>query len=417
VHSATGLTVSAQFVIFTHLQVKVLADNLGELRVRLLARAVRVDKDGQGLGDTNGVRELHQDTSRKTSCDEGLGNPARSVGGGPVDLGEVLSAESTTTAGSPASVGVNDNLSACDTGVTLGTADHETTRGLDVVDGLVIEEVGGDDLLDDLFENLLPEVLGGNLLSVLSGDDDSIDTQGCNSAPLLLVLDSDLSLGVWAEPSAGAIAAGGRHGKVELVSEHEGEGHELGGLVGCVAEHDTLITSSVVFEVSVVKTLGNVRRLLLNCDKDVAGLVVKALLARVVSNVLDSITNDLLVVNLGLCGNLTKDHDHARLGCSFAGNFGVGVLSEAGIEDGIRDLVTDLVRVAFSDRFAVRKRALSCQSKLGTSDQGSLKHVALHARGEEEVTLRESGSGTVCRDHLDELDERVECGMKKEGCL
>jgi hypothetical protein len=54
--------------------------------------------------------------------------------------------------------------------------------------------------------------------------------------------------------------------------------------------------------------------LLLNGDEHVAGLVVKALLAGIVANLLDGVADDGLVVNHGAGGNLAKDQDHAGLG-------------------------------------------------------------------------------------------------------
>ncbi len=88
--------------------------------------------------------------------------------------------------GTPATVGVDDDLAAGETGVTLGTADDEASRGLDVVDGVVVEQVGGDDLLDDLLHDLGAEVLGGDLLGVLGGDDDGVDTEGTVAPPSFL---------------------------------------------------------------------------------------------------------------------------------------------------------------------------------------------------------------------------------------
>lgn len=84
-----------------------------------------------------------------------------------------------------------------------------------------------------------------------------------------------------------------------------------------------------------METLGDVGRLLLNGNKDVAGLVVETLVGAVVTNVLDGLTDDLLVVEAGLGGDLTEDHDHTGLGGSLASNLGEGVLLQAGIEDGI----------------------------------------------------------------------------------
>jgi hypothetical protein len=65
----------------------------------------------------------------------------------------------------------------------------------------------------------------------------------------------------------------------------------------------------MVLKVSVVKTLGDIGRLLLDGDENVASLVVESLLRRVVADALDRVTNDLLVVERGLGRNLSKDHD------------------------------------------------------------------------------------------------------------
>ena len=47
----------------TRPKIPVLADNLDKLQVRLLARAVSIDEDRQGLGYANGVRELDERTA------------------------------------------------------------------------------------------------------------------------------------------------------------------------------------------------------------------------------------------------------------------------------------------------------------------------------------------------------------------
>ena len=78
--------------------------------------------------------------------------------------------------------------------------------------------------------------------------------------------------------------------------------------------------------------------LLLDGDNDVAGLVVKALGGVVVSDVLDGIADDLLVVDGGSSGDLAEDHDHAGLAAGLAGNAGGLVVLDAGIEDSVGDL-------------------------------------------------------------------------------
>lgn len=219
-----------------------------------------------------------------------------------------------------------------------------------MVDGLVIEVLGGNDLLDDLLLNLLAELLSGDILGVLGRDDDGVDALGNNSAVVVAVLNGNLGLGVGSEPGEGAVAAGSGHGSVELVGEEESEGEELRGLVGGIAEHDTLVTGTELLEgLLVVETLRDIGGLLLNGDEQVAGLVVETLGRVIVADVLDGLTDDLLVVEVGLGGDLTEDHDHAGLGGSLASNLGEGVLGETGIENGIRNLISDLVGVTLTD--------------------------------------------------------------------
>ena len=219
-----------------------------------------------------------------------------------------------------------------------------------VVDGLVVEVLGGDDFLDDLLLDLLAEVLERNVGRVLGGDNDGVDAERDDRAVVVCVLNGDLGLGVGPEPGDGTVVAGVGHGLVKLVGELDGEGKVLGGLVGGITEHDTLVTGTELLKsLIVVKTLCNVGALLLNGNEDVAGLVVETLLGGVVANVLDGLADNLLVVDLGLGGDLTEDHDHAGLGSTLASDLGEGVLLEAGIENGVGDLVGDLVGVALAD--------------------------------------------------------------------
>jgi hypothetical protein len=212
-----------------------------------------------------------------------------------------------------------------------------------VVDGLVVKHLLGYDLLDDLLLDLLTELLGGDVLAMLGRDDDSVNAERDDSTAIVGVLNSDLGLGVGSQPWEGAVLAGAGHGRVQLVGEEDGQRKELGGLIGGISEHDTLVTSTELLEsLLVVETLSNVGRLLLNGNEDVACLVVETLLGRVVADVLDGTTDDLLVVEVGLGGNLTEDHNHTGLGCGLASDLGEGVLLEAGIEDGVRDLIAGI---------------------------------------------------------------------------
>ncbi len=68
-----------------------------------------------------------------------------------------------------------------------------------------------------------------------------------------------------------------------------------------------------------------------------------------VTNLLQSVSDDLIIVDFSLGGDFTEHHDHTSLGAGLAGDLGLGILSEAGVEDGVRDLIADLIRVTLVD--------------------------------------------------------------------
>lgn len=219
-----------------------------------------------------------------------------------------------------------------------------------MIDGSFIQILLRNDLLDDLLLDFLAQLLSADILRVLSTDNNSMNSNGDDSTVVVLILNRNLGLGIWSEPWDAAISAGGRHASVELVCQLKGQREELWGLIGSIAEHDTLISSTKLFEsLLVMETLGDVRRLFLDCDKDVAGLVIEAFCGVIVSNVFDSCSDNSLVVESRLGRDFAKDHNHASLGGGFARNFGERVLSQAGVENGIGDLISDLVRMALAD--------------------------------------------------------------------
>jgi hypothetical protein len=88
-----------------------------------------------------------------------------------------------------------------------------------VEDGLLVEVLGWDGHLDDLLEDLLPELLGGDVFAVLGADDNGVDPLGNHRTTVVLVLNRDLGLGVGSQPREGSIPSSGRHCAVELVCQ------------------------------------------------------------------------------------------------------------------------------------------------------------------------------------------------------
>lgn len=335
----------------TGTQVEVVLDDFKKVGVGLSVqgRSVGVDEDGEGLSNTNGVGNLDEDTVAESSGDKGLGNPAAGVGTGAVDLGGVLSGESTTTMGSPTSVGVNDDLPASQTGITHGSTNNEGTRGVDVVNGFIVEEVGGDDLVDDFLLDGVDNFLVGMSGVVLGGDDNGVDSLGDSLARvIMLVLNGDLGLGVRAKPLDDLLLTALDEASAQLGGEDVGEGHQLLGFVRGITEHVSLISSSDFLGGLLSLTmdrLGNFRGLLANGDNDRAGPVVESLFGAVEPDLFDSSTSDSLVVDLATAADLTNDEQSTSGGGALAGNLGVGVNLEGSVEHGVRDLIAHFVGV------------------------------------------------------------------------
>lgn len=336
----------------TRAQVKVVLHDLHDLLVGFRSSSIGVDEQGHWVGNTNGVGDLHEATVGQTGSHDGLSDPAGSVGSRAIDLSWVLSREGASSVGSPSSVGVDDDLTTSGSSVTLWTTNDEAARRVQVVDGLIVQILAWDGWLDDLLHQLLADLLVGDVLVVLGRDDDSVHAHWDDAAArsLHLVLAGDLGLAVRAQPWQDTSAAGlGKRG-AELGREDVGQRHELRGLVGGIAEHVALVTSTNVFLLLAnVHSTGNVRGLLLNANHHVAALVVEAKVAMVEANVLDGITDNLLEVNVGLGGDFSKDDHQTSLRGGLASDLGIWVLSQASVQHGIGDLVTELIWMTFSN--------------------------------------------------------------------
>ena len=339
----------------TGAEVKVLLDDLHQLQVSLTrasgGSAVSVHEDGQGVGEADAVGQLHKGTVAQTSGHEGLGDPAASVGSRAVHLGGVLAGESTSTVGSPASVGVDDDLATSEASITVRTTNDESARGVEVVDGLVIEVLGGHDVLNDVLHQVRADLLVGDILGVLSRDHNGVHTLGDHAAILILVLAGDLGLAVGAHPGDQASLADLSQTGTKRGGEVVGQGHESLGLISGVTKHDTLITGSNVFELDIVNGLSDIRGLLLNGHNDVASSVVHSLGNIIVSDITESLADDLLVVDSRRGGNLTKDHDHASFGAGLASHTRGRIITDACVKHSIRHLIADLVGVSLVNRF------------------------------------------------------------------
>jgi len=323
-------------------EIEVAENDFEELTIGLfvLGSAVGVDVDAEWVRNTNSVGDLDKYAIAEVSCDEGLGDPASGVGCTAIDLGWVLSGEGSTSMSAPSSVCVDDNLTASKTGISMWATTGEASTWVEMVDGVLVEVLGWDDLADDFFLQLGLELFLGDVWAVLGRDEHGVDAEWGEFSVLVLVLNGDLGLSVWADVWAGAVLADLSELVAELGCKGVGKWHEVFTFVGSIAKHVTLITSSNIFDIlGDVDGVSNFWRLLLKGDDDLTGLVVTSFVGVIVSDLFKSVADNLLVVYGSLGGDFTEYHDHIGLGTCLTCNSGVGVLGKTRIKDRIRNLI------------------------------------------------------------------------------
>ena len=202
-------------------------------------------------------------------------------------------------------------------------------------------------------------------LCVLRGDDDSVDANGL---VVRVILDRDLALAVGAKVGHLAGLADLTELERQLVRERDGRGHQLGGLIGGVAEHHALVAGAAG-----IHALRDVGALGVDGGDDGAGVRVEALERVVVADLLDGVADERLHIEMRLGGDLAGDDDEPGAGEGLARHAAEGVHSQAGVEDGVRDLVGDLVGVTLGYGLTGKEKTVGVGQSgrlLGRADVG-----------------------------------------------
>ena len=151
-------------------------------------------------------------------------------------------------------------------------------------------------------------------------------------------------------PAQGGQSSGQRVGAAD------GQRHQLRSFIAGIAKHHALIARTDVAGIQftalqrIVDAHGDVRRLgVQRAGKKAA--FCKAILILGVANAADNVTCTGFIVYISGSGDLTHDMHRAGLNCGFAGAAAFGVLSEQFIQNAVRDLIADFVRMPFGDGF------------------------------------------------------------------
>ncbi|MCY1418282.1 hypothetical protein D9M71_338370 [compost metagenome] len=209
--------------------------------------------------------------------------------------------------------------------------------------GVLVQQFGRQHVLDDQLHHAFAQVVVGNVGVVLGGQYDRVDAHDLAA----FVTAGDLGLGVRTQPRQQAGLARFGLALDQTVGEADRRRHQHVGFVAGVAEHQALVTGTLVFRAGAVDALGDVHRLLADDVHHGAGGAVEADVGAVVADVDDDLAHQLFQVDPGRSGDFAGDDGDTGLDQGFASYAGVFVLGDDGIKDGVRNLVGDLVRMPF----------------------------------------------------------------------
>src|SRR5450755_747610 len=307
------------------------------------AGAEGIDPNADRFGHTDGVGELHFATVGQFGGNNILGDVPRHVGGGTVDLGRILAAECAATVTAHAAVSVDDDLAAGESGVAHGSANYKAAGGIDVVFGIFVEQMGRNDVLDHMLQNVGTQFFVAHSLRMLRRDDNRIHA---NRLVVGIVFNRDLRLAVGAEVRQHPMLAQFGEPHRQLVRQRYRSRHQLRRLSTSIPNHHSLVAGAAG-----VYAHGDIAGLLVDAGDHGAGVRVEAVECVVVADGLDGAADYLLEIDVGFGGDFAGDYDQAGGGQGFAGNATEGVVGQAGVEDGVRNLVGDLIGMAFGHGF------------------------------------------------------------------
>ena len=169
-----------------------------------------------------------------------------------------------------------------------------------------------------------------------------------------VILDRELGLGVRPEVwhQVRGLLADFRQNPQGQMREGERKRHVVLCVPAGVAEHHSLVSGSLLLRVGTDNAPVYVCALFVDCREYAAGIAVEHVVGLVVADAVDDVPHGRLDVHIGIFRpHFTSHDDEPGAAESLAGHLGLTVLAEEFVEDCVRNLVGDLVRMSLGNRF------------------------------------------------------------------
>ena len=222
-----------------------------------------------------------------------------------------------------------------------------------MINSVLVKKLRGNNLFNYLFNNVFFQCFVFYVGRVLGRKHDGMHPYGF----VVFILNSHLRLGIGPEVLEQFFLARLGNGFYKPVGKMNGKRHKLFRFIACITEHHTLVSRTLFFVKALAfgNALRNIGRLLMHRHQNPAALRIEAEIRIVIADFGDGLTNNALNVNDGLAGDFARNDHEARGHQGLAGNAGVSVLRKHRVEDGVGNLVADLIGMSLRHAFGSKQ--------------------------------------------------------------
>ncbi len=246
-------------------------------------------------------------------------------------------------------VGINDNLASGQPCIAVRPANHKLAGGVDKVFRVVLQQPGiAQYLLADLHE-ILADLLQRNIVGLM-GNHHRVDAHRL----AVDMPDGNLRFRIRAKVRNRAGLADLLQLVKQAVAEGDRRGHQLRSGVAGIAEHHALVASALLVEKAFAfrHALRNIGRLPVQAVDVFKGIGAKLQLFAIIADIAHHSAGDGFGIDIipAATGNLTGIDHQVGGGQRFASHPARGILRKAGIENGVGNLVANLVGMPLRHR-------------------------------------------------------------------
>ncbi len=152
--------------------------------------------------------------------------------------------------------------------------------------------------------------------------------------------------------------------------ENQRGGHQLAGLVAGVTEHDALVACALLLLVAALDTLVDVGRLFVDGRENTARIAVELVLALGIADALDDTARHALHVDVCFRAHLARNNHQPGGTKRLARNLGIGIATQEFVENGVGNLIRNLVGVPLGHRLRCKQKT-HCYTFLWTAPRQS----------------------------------------------